>query len=589
VVAHANFTGDPAWSIQVMWRDRGSATWQRRFLSGNASVWPGVLLGEDGSAAVTWGHARGPGASLSLRRPGGGFETPEPVPESGPMAFDGDGSLTLAWRDETGIRTAVRTPTGAGFFQTTPEPQGSGFPLALEREADGDLLMLSVRTDPAGSRGIFVSEGRGGAFRPQTLVRETDSAILATGPDGDAAILWADRRSGEIGMRRRTADGELGPVLSPFRGVTDSGCRAVEHTYLESLQLDAEGGGFVRWRTMYPSDSRSTHPCDPSRLLIGELTPAGQVINVNEVQDTNGAVAVNAAGQAAYAEGRHRDFARGAFRAGEAFGAFVDLTRGELPGGEPQVVIDDAGTATAVWDAETEDGEALFSRDFTADGPGEGRFLSYGPPTVPANERYCAPERSVLLQRTAEATLYRPSRRSREKLACSLESRALYELGADPRGGPTPYKWTGWSPAPPAMDLVGPFLVHLHWRGERTNRAYWGVPELKVLDTRDGGSHPSFRPRRRLDPTRRGRMRVPRLTMSLGGTVAWTACAGSRRECRRPGSPTSVWVLEPRGEVPRRVTRGTEIAPLSLRLIEGARRVRVTWEERGATRSQRLR
>jgi len=332
---------------------------------------------------VTW--SEGPGASFSVRAPGGSFSPSEDLPRPAgenvnspaEVAFDSQGNALAAWVGSQSmgggftffLRASVRPPGGT-FAE--PEALDSGFDNA---DAIGtpsySLSSLSVATAGAGDLiaswrracclvGSSVSTIRvavrppGGPFTPTETIDTGAAGGDVGGPEvagtaqGSAVVVWPKLDSlttGRVAACARPPGGSF--TGCSIENVSDAGS-SPQNTH---AGLDGQGNAVAAWIRKFPGSGDSLAVQTAGRAAgASTWTPLG-TFSETGVDLTQPALGMSQQGAAALVWRRGTQRIEGASRvAGAAFGGSQPLSESVGNPVFPDVAMDAAGNGAAAWE-----------------------------------------------------------------------------------------------------------------------------------------------------------------------------------------------------------------------------------------------
>jgi PKD domain len=313
------------------------------------------------------------------------------------VAMNGAGTALPIWTRSVGpddvIQTAPRAPGGdfaapidltaldgnAAVPRVTIDPLGNAVAVWLRLEGGNRIVQAATR--PAG-----------GAFGSAVDVSDSDEDAMdprvALSPSGDVVVAWLQWDGGDTTVQASLwpAGGSFGPpvALSPSAPSADS----------PEVAIDAAGTAIVVWTRFDGADVLAEAAVRPAGGSFPP-TPAPEALSDPGGDASCPQIAIDPAGEATVVWCRSdgaNDVVQAATRpAGGSFEPAVDVSASDGMASAPDVGVDAAGTATAVWDAI--DGSRLvvqaatrlaggdFSRpvDLSADGDAIGAKIAVSP------------------------------------------------------------------------------------------------------------------------------------------------------------------------------------------------------------------
>jgi PKD repeat protein len=357
--------------VEAAVRPAGSGGWQAPTplsREGERAEWPDIAIDARGDATVTWEHPTGSDIVVeSVTRPAGSGVWQAPVPLSGEgqmvntpeLTGDPQGDTVAAWTRQSPagpIVEAASRPAGSAAWQPpivlSPEgQQAEGADVALDAQGDamavwkGQGHIIEAATKQAGSGAwqvpVALSDPAAGAFTAKVAVDQV----------GDAVAVWLDYEGGH-----RVIEAAVKPAASGVWQAPVSLSSAGEEASEPQVAVDPRGQAIVVWETSDATNnsieaavglasSGAWQP--PTQVSVGKTSLIGNFPQV-AVDEAGDAVAVwdQTNGSNFIIEAAARPGASGVWQPP------VQLS----PAGEdyaylPQVAVDRQGNAVAVWEA----------------------------------------------------------------------------------------------------------------------------------------------------------------------------------------------------------------------------------------------
>lgn len=187
---------------------------------------PGVDVGRDGTAVATWRRLSDSALLAAIRRPGQGWEHPQPVAvgnvSASSIAFDAavdaDGTATVAWLSTDGAAHVVRRERGATGWGPTQDLSAGGssvIDLAVGGQGSGIVAWRTGSSIQAALRPPGAT-----AFAPPTTISGTGTSmgqpVAAMDDAGDAAVTWQRQYDVGGGTLRWVQEAATRPVLGTW-------------------------------------------------------------------------------------------------------------------------------------------------------------------------------------------------------------------------------------------------------------------------------------------------------------------------------------------------------------------------------------
>lgn len=372
--------------------------------AGQTATGPQVAVNSAGEAVAVWERSNG-GRDIveaSIRPPGGSFSIPVKVSRSGfggsfpQVAVDDVGGAIAVWRHVDGKSSVV---------QSAMRPAGGRFSAPVTLSTDGlNAYLPQVAMNAAGDQiVVWQSEsGRGfGSFVVQAAVRQVGGRFSAPvtvstagqdgeGPqaaidrDGDATVIWQGSAAG--GATTTTAQAVEHPAGGTFSDPVTLSAPG-QDIALPQIAMSGAGETFAIWQRSLPGGKTAIQvvqrPVGQAFSLPSTLTAVNEpsVSPQIAIDDAGNAVAVwegaNAGNSTVQAAVRP---------AGGRFSAPATLSVPRRNASSPQVAIDETGGAVAVWErfngaqVEVQRAQAPAGRPFSA--PAGVSTLGFGGGTV---------------------------------------------------------------------------------------------------------------------------------------------------------------------------------------------------------------
>jgi hypothetical protein len=329
-----------------------------------------LAVGPRGDAAAVWMHWNGDGYSIqaATRPAGGAWSGPATLSAPGvhagepSIAIDAAGDAVVAWQQTVG-KVMIEAATHAAGASTWSLARTLSDPLRESSDAQaaidprGDAVVAFKSQDGSGATVVDVAaeQGLGGEWGAPATVSPagSDSPSLGMDAAGDAFLAW--RVTGSSGQAVQLAQRPAGGDWSTPTNLSPAGVTAME----PDLAVDAKGDVAVIWEhhvganlaqvTTRPAGGSWTVPKDLSdeeeeayRVRV-RLDAAGDATAV-WIREFKGAFTVRAATAAA---------------GSVAWSAPTDLSAVLSQEPEPWPAVDSGGDGVVAWSIATSDGEAI--------------------------------------------------------------------------------------------------------------------------------------------------------------------------------------------------------------------------------------
>ena len=374
--------------VEARYRPPGGAFGPLETLSGGGADALEVAMAQDGTAVAVW--RRSGRLEAAVRPPGGTFGPASPISPPGEgvrepqIAIDGPGNATAAWASTAGkvdrIRVATRPP--GGTFGESVEITSRTDTVVSETGNENALDQPRLAADPSGRAYLAFRDWEiqyiGGSpttptYGAQVRVRQPGGAFgsplglsphsgpvqdfaIAAGPNGTAAVAWADRSNDSIAVRVRPPEGPFGPIESP----ADQGPDEPEPR-VPALAVDAAGNIGVTW--LYDPIGPGSVGADVR--TVGTFFPVSPQTLSSTANSRLPQIAVDGHG-VFHVAWHHRDDIPRILSSrrvpGGQFGAPVAISapgQNNLDPSAPQIAADQEGNAVAVWDRNHEGGSRV--------------------------------------------------------------------------------------------------------------------------------------------------------------------------------------------------------------------------------------
>ncbi len=330
---------------------------------------PTVAMDEAGDSVAVWERQSGSIATdvqVSTRSPGAGFSAPldlSPASSEPEVAMAPAGEAVAVWRRFDGtsyVIQAATAPPGGSFSapvdvssaETTAAPQG----LQVALNAAGDVALVWVQKDPnspdPGQFSVLASvRPAGGAFsaptivspQPLTVGNQAESPRVAIDAAGDVTAAWDyfDGTNRVIQAATQPAGGSFSLPVS----LTSDGADA----FSPAVAMDSAGDAIAVWaRSDGTNDIIEASTASPG----GSFSTSTSLSEPGE--DAGSPRIAMAPGGAATAVWVRKDageswIAQASTGSAAAFSSPVDLSATGRSAFDPEVAMDAAGGATAVW------------------------------------------------------------------------------------------------------------------------------------------------------------------------------------------------------------------------------------------------
>ena len=396
-------TGSPAPTLQWQRSNNGGASWSDLvgFTSSGYTI-PATTGTDNGAqfrvvATNTAGSLASAAATLSVASAGKAWAAGERIgPASGgiyeppQIRFDGLGNAMAVWIQEVfGVAQrdlwANRYMAGTGWG--TPQIIVPGVGTRMGRvqfgmSADGKALAVwEMMDDPyapmAHIWSISYAPGTGWGTATgidnDTYPNQSGSPKLAVAANGTAVVAWDQGDSlTVINVCMATGHTSTGWVSSPTVLATGPLARAGQVSTPDVI-LNAQGFGFAFWQYFDGTNFLLT-----AAPISGGTVGTPQEISANTGALSNPHAAANASGTAVVAweqrNGNRFEITSNRYVPGTGWGSPTQVNNPTSSGGgNPQIFLDDAGTATALW----VDGTGPFWNHQTALGWGSAELITY--------------------------------------------------------------------------------------------------------------------------------------------------------------------------------------------------------------------
>ncbi len=340
--------------------------------TGEPASTPAVAMNGAGDAIVSWQRAVAGPVHVSLRPAGGAFSAPLELGGSGfdvfgvpQSAIDDDGDAVVVWQGHEGLDPDV-------LLRVATRPAGGSFgpPLTLSAQDGASLVHPQVATNAAGDTVVAWTRAAGQSIVVQAVVRPaggtfsepaelSEPASLITPPRvaidaaGRATVVWA-----QITAETHTVQAATRPAGGPFAATVDLTAAAQVGSFPGpgavggvDVATNAAGDAVAVWTRQDDAGNgivqAASRPAGAAAFApYADVSVAGR--NADSPQ-----VAVDGAGNAVAVWMRNDGtsfVAQAASRpAGGSFGAPVDLSLAGGEGWAPQVALNPAGDAVVAW------------------------------------------------------------------------------------------------------------------------------------------------------------------------------------------------------------------------------------------------
>ncbi|MCA1677445.1 MAG: PKD domain-containing protein, partial [Actinobacteria bacterium] len=333
---------------------------------------PDVAMNGAGDSVAVWGHSNGTNSVVqaAVRPAGGSFLATVDLSAAGQEAFspqvalDAAGDTVAVWERSDGTNNVVQaafrpangpfsapvdvSATGENAFSPQIALDAAGNAIVVWRRFTGTNSVVQAAVRPAGgsfSTPVDVSATGQNAFSPQVAVNAAGAAIAVWQRDNGTNTI--------IQAAVRPAGGSFSAPVDVSASTptpSNSECVIIDCSQVPQVALDAAGDAVAVWRRSNGTNyvvQAAVRPTGGAFSAPVDLSAAGQDASVPQV-------ALDAAGDAVAVWKRSNGsnyVVQAAVRpAGGSFSAPVDLSAPGQEASEPRVALDAAGDAVAVWE-----------------------------------------------------------------------------------------------------------------------------------------------------------------------------------------------------------------------------------------------
>jgi hypothetical protein len=320
-----------------------------------------VAMNEGGDVVAVWNRFDGTNfrAQAAIRPAGGGFSAPVNLSVAGEdaaapqVAIDQAGGAVAVWERPDGTDRRVQAafrPAGGGFSGPVNISVGgqSAFDPQVAMDQAGNAVAVWQRSDGTNTRVQAARRIAGGGFSaPANISAATEDALspeVAMGQIDDAVAVWS--RSDGTNDRAQAAIGTASGGFSAGVNLSAAGEDAVE----PEVAMNEPGDAVAVWER---SDGTNTRVQAASRPAGGSFSAAVEDLSVATQDAQRPDVAIDQAGDAVAvwerSDGTITRVQAASRTAGGGFGTPINLSAAGQDADFPQVAMDESGDVVAVF------------------------------------------------------------------------------------------------------------------------------------------------------------------------------------------------------------------------------------------------